>query len=298
MKRKQCFAVLAAACLAFLSACSLSGGDFSYSNLDDGDYELVKYSGDEYEVISLPDSFGRGNVSKIATNWISDDSKDKVKKLVLPGHLTTISYNQFAGFTSLEEIELPTSKVTIAGYAFSNCGSLKSITITDGTIGEAAFENCKSLSMVVLPANLDSIPNLAFSGCESLKNIIIPETVTTLGSSSFANSGLVNVTIPGSIAFVGSEAFNYCYSLETLVMNEGVERIGLGAFRNNIRLSSVQLPKSLTTLEGMIFGNDKNLKSISYAGTMEEWDLITKADAWYSNSAIEKVVCSNGEITL
>ena len=90
---------------------------------------------------------------------------------------------------------VPTSLKTVVvtggdyiGYgAFSNCQSLKSVTIRDGVtvIGGAAFEQCYALTEISLPDSVTSIGTSAFSGCHNLRSFTIGPNVKEIGQRAF-----------------------------------------------------------------------------------------------------------------
>ena len=95
-----------------------------------GDYAFVR---SEAASITLPDS-----VTSIGTFAFSDCP---IKSIQLPPNVTEIESYVFYG-TELESIVLPEGVVSIANNAFSDCTSMKSITIptTLESIGHWAFE--------------------------------------------------------------------------------------------------------------------------------------------------------------
>jgi hypothetical protein len=62
---------------------------------------------------------------------------------------------------------------SIEARAFSHCGNLKSITISNGvkSIGDDAFSDCGSLASITIPSSVDSIGDWVFYECHGLKSI-------------------------------------------------------------------------------------------------------------------------------
>jgi len=147
-------------------------------------------------------------------------------------NLTTITFEKgsqleyigeyaFSGCTSLENIIIPSSVITIDYHAFSSCTSLKSVTFEEGsslqTIGSSAFSGCTSLESITIPNSVTSIGGYTFSSCTSLENIIIPSSVITIDYHAFSScTSLENIIIPSSVSSIGEDAFYDCTSLETV----------------------------------------------------------------------------------
>jgi hypothetical protein len=64
-----------------------------------------------------------------------------------------------------------------------------------------------------------TIDRYAFDGCISLESITIPNSVTTINSYAFRNSGLRNVKIPKNVNSIGDYAFSGCAKLEYLLID-------------------------------------------------------------------------------
>ena len=83
----------------------------------------------------------------------------------------------------------------VAGYAFSECTSLRSITLpeTVTNIGNWAFHRCTSLESITLPEGIQSIGNMVFAYCASLAGIVLPSTMQYIDATAFADCPLKEV---------------------------------------------------------------------------------------------------------
>ena len=64
-----------------------------------------------------------------------------------------------------------------------------------------------SFSKAALPSGLTVIEEEAFCGASGLEVVILPETVTTIGSRAFADSGLLYIRIPANVMSIAPDAF-------------------------------------------------------------------------------------------
>ena len=126
-----------------------------------------------------------------------------------------------------------------------------------------------------IPSNIKEIGNNAFYDCRSLKDIDIPSTVEKVGGSAFQGSSIITASI--NAGTTGNYIFYNARSLEKVIIGENVTNLGDNSFLNC-----------------------SNLKSITYLGTMDEWNnTLGKTSSWKSgNTSITKVICSDGEINL
>lgn len=86
-----------------------------------------------------------------------------------------IPWNAFSDNTKIKKIILPDSIESISDLAFYKCKNLQTITLPTHLIkiGYSAFQNCSNLKSIVLPERLTHIGFGAFSGCRSLSKIQI-----------------------------------------------------------------------------------------------------------------------------
>ena len=171
---------------------------------------------------------------------------------------------------------------SIGADAFSECGSLREITIHAGvtsigddtisftmsgnviSIGVGAFSGCSSLNEIrVASGNPEfcSVDGVLFS--KNGKEIraypggrtgayTIPAGVTSIGKSAFCGcSSLSGITIPAGVTTIGFNAFGVCSSLREIMIPAGVTTIGGHAFYGCSSLSELMIPAGVTSI-----GND------------------------------------------
>jgi hypothetical protein len=136
----------------------------------------------------------------------------------------------------------------------------------------------------------------------SLSEVEIPSmhdgrTVTIIMPSAFMyKSTLKSITIPDSITVINNMAFVECTGLESITIPDGVTAVEQLTFANCTSLKSVTLPAGITTLGEGAFDGCTALTSIHYAGTMAEWEAISKGSRWNSNTGEYTVYCADGEL--
>lgn len=105
------------------------------------------------------------------------DSKESIRRLILPNNIKEIGYRQFTQFSKLEEVTLPLDLECIAKKAFEYCRSLKYIEIPRGTtyIGHTAFSDTGIEKIVLYSGSKICFDMGCFSNCNNLKSIKIVE---------------------------------------------------------------------------------------------------------------------------
>lgn len=157
-----------------------------------------------------------------------------LKEIVLPNSLITISYGAFQNCSSLTSIDIPNSVTTIRTSAFQNCSGLISVKFSNSLtqLDEKAFADCSSLTLVELPGSLTSIGWEVFSGCTSLSSVIIPNTITTIEDNAFDNcTSLKEIVLPPSVTNIKSAAFRGNTNLATIKMGCNITSIDENAFK-------------------------------------------------------------------
>ena len=114
---------------------------------------------------------------------------DQLKSVIIPDTVLFIGDYAFTENDSLENVQMGTKawwKAVLVGIdgvgggvtypegLFSNCPSLKTVTIPEGhkKVFTSEFENCESLQSITLPKTLERIKDNAFKKCGNLATVI------------------------------------------------------------------------------------------------------------------------------
>lgn len=148
---------------------------------------------------------------------------------------------------------IPNTVTSLAGYAFSNCHDLISITIPSSvtSIGSGAFEKCNSLTSIVIPASVTYVGSYAFNYCDALTAISVESGNTVYDSREDCNAviktatnmlvkGCMNTVIPSSVTSIGYYALGRCVGLTSVTFSSGVTAIGSEAFHGCSGLTSIE----------------------------------------------------------
>ena len=210
---------------------------------------------------------------------VSNSYNNGIGEIVIYGELTHISNGVFTNCTTLKSVTIPDSVKIINYLAFDGCSSLTSITIPNGVtkIGESAFANCSSLTSVIIPDSVKSIDGYVFKGCNSVSVYIndlsawckIDFKMASANPLAYGaklylnNTELTEITIPSDITEIKQYAFYKFSSLIEITFHDSVTSIGSNAFSDCDSLTSITLSDSITTIGEEAFYNCDSLSSIA-----------------------------------
>lgn len=162
--------------------------------------------------VSFATNIVNSGVCGIDLSWILDDA----------GTLAISGFGAMAdnvswpfSISSVKKIVIEPGATSIGERAFSNFGSLSSVSIASTvlTIGESAFYGCNSLSTITLPDSVTYIGTSAFDKCTALSSIVIPASVSTIEPGYDVNYYNSNVPTLYSCFFGG------CSSLTKIMVD-------------------------------------------------------------------------------
>lgn len=174
--------------------------------------------------------------------------------------------------------------------AYAN-GTLETVKIGKGEIGNSAFSNCTNLTTVELGEGVTSIGTSAFLKCTKLPSITIGNGVTSIGTSAFNGcTALTNANI-GSGA-IGESAFNGCTRLVNVTLGNGVTSIGKNAFLRCTALTSISIGSSVKTIESYAFSACSSLSEVTILAAQ------IGNQAFRSAKALKKVTLGDDVVTI
>lgn len=170
-----------------------------------------------------------------------------LKDIELPSTLTKIPNAAFKGCTGFNEFTLKENVTEISAQAFSGCNALINFIFNDKleVIGQNAFENCTSLntkSNLVFPATLTQIKAKAFKGCTGLVGIDLSKATNLelIGEAAFNGCSAIKEVVlsqaPANDVVIASQAFVGCDKLNKTNLINFVEanyQVSKDAFPND-----------------------------------------------------------------
>lgn len=198
--------------------------------------------------------------------------------------------------TDLTSISVPASVERIGKAAFRECPNLSSVKFASKprlkTVGEWAFYET-DLKEIVIPISVTTIGKAAFEGCRRLTSVAFHENIRLekIGAGAFFRTSITSVNIPSSVTAIGEGAFRLCRRLSLVTFGgsnlktigeqafsrtaltsfsipPSVTTIGVGAFAKT-PLEWVEVPSSVTKIEGAAFTDCKKLSSVTFVGKSE-----------------------------
>ena len=201
------------------------------------------------------DSLETLNYDGTLESWLNDVSHDSsvtygfafeiqgesVTNLVIPDSVTEISYEAFAGFTSIQSVTLHENVSYINSRAFENCTNL--------------FEvyNYSSMNLTMGSSSNGYVAYYA-------KAIYTEETesaITTVGDFVLYNDG----------EYVNAVAYNG--TAQEVVIPDEVTKLDLNIFYYNENLVTLTIPKSVKAIVGTLWA--ENIETVNYAGDVNDW---------------------------
>ena len=178
--------------------------------------------------------------------------------LRIPEGLTEVN-NAWWGMTGLKgwaEVPQGVKKVNGIGCPFSTLYIPEGVTHYGWTSGDGSGIEPDTYN--------DTYGGLPFASWrKTLREAYLPSTLTNLGMSAFAGTGIRHITLPEALEIIPSCCFAQCEELQdTFHIPQNVYRIGERAFRGCKMLEAVTIPASVGIIEDLAFADCYSLNYI------------------------------------
>ncbi|WP_277056237.1 leucine-rich repeat domain-containing protein [Treponema socranskii] len=184
----------------------------------------------------------------------------------------------------------------LKGYNETPSGAL---IIPEGVteIADSVFSDCTDLTQVIFPTSLTKIGTGAFASCRGLMQLNLPASLEMLDSYAFYNCTKITgrVILPANLKTIANYAFYSCEKVDAFDFSQctRITKIGDSAFRHCSKITTVNLPKSLTEIAGNTFVGCTELETLT---VQPGGDLIEESGIIY-NSGKTKLLCSVPKVT-
>jgi hypothetical protein len=176
----------------------------------------------------------------------------------------------FSECPTLTSVTISNNIVSIGPGEFMGCPNLTNVLIADEVtnIGPGAFALCTALAAIIVDTNnraYSSVDGVLFNQNQTtliqypaalLGSYQIPGTVTNIGSESFLNTFLTNITIPNSVTTIGLAAFNQGTNLVSILIPKSVISIGSWPFGGCTSLTDITVDTNnpaYSSVAGVLF---------------------------------------------
>lgn len=172
-----------------------------------------------------------------------------LKEVMLPASLVTIGKSAFLNCRALDYVDTGNAE-TITEYAFEGCSNLREVILSEKlkTVGNCAFRNCVSLSLIDIPGSVETLGRWVFENCGNLQSVVLHEGVQFLSESTFYGCGIRSVSIPSTVTAIPNWTFQDCKYLEHVNWHDGITSIGEAAFNRCTSLRNIRIPAGVTSI--------------------------------------------------
>ncbi len=224
------------------------------------------------------------------------DYRDSIKKVVIGEGVTSVGEEAFYGYSSLAEVQLPSTMKALYYNAFSACNALKDVTIPPSV----------DLIDFAFPFGI-TVRGYKYSGAEVFAGLTyatfislgeVPEKVLSEGTCgdnatyTLTNRGVLTVTGTGAIGayeYEESPWAEYINWIRCVDIKVGITSVGDGAFNGCRNLAEIILPEGLTDVGMLSFYCCNAVTELNLPSTLK-----TIGDDAFESSMLEELVIPEG----
>lgn len=280
----------------------------------------LRSNGTEYEVsgigdctdtdIVVPSEYEGLPVTAVARSAFS--FKDNITSVIIPESVTSVGRYAFSASHNLKSVKILNKNCSLSYELFTECTSLETLVIPKGTnyfakyFGTENFYGSERFEVGVY--NQSNKRWITYYLPISLRSITF--TSGAIAYEEFENYGKVEEFIfqdgvifdeDGSIFETGEDyesCFSGCSELTYVRLSNTMTKVHLEDFDACPKLKTIYLPESIEVIDMYAICYCESLTDIIYAGTVAQWNAISKGTNWISDVPATYVQCSDGQVAI
>lgn len=291
------------------------GFDINSGEVEKGSWGSVNYAFDKSSGILVISGSGEiPSVSDMGYYPWGNSTSNALRELRVEGNITKIGNSAFAYMYDLTQVTLCESVEEIDDYAFAQTGITSIYAPGVKTIGGYAFESCTQLrdlsfeSVEVIESyafsssywlysiempSIERIESGAFNGCSDLEVVTVGEECNYVGYNAFNDTAIISYVSAGNPLYIGNclvKVSSDTYG--TFEVKTGTIHVADWAAGYCSNITSIIIPKSVTSIGVEAFYQTQNVEMLAYLGSEEEWANISLGEFWNDGMGIW---ASNGQ---
>ena len=192
---------------------------------------------------------------------------------------------------------------------FYNMPEIKSVIVQEGItkLGNALFYRCQNMQTISLPSTLTELGYRIFAqgsgGFQSyggLTELTLPAGIQKLGGNALRQTNITGLVIPARVSVIEDYFLSTCTKLKTVRAESSV--LGSFMFVWCSALENLTISVNCKTFGSNMLSYCESLTAITYEGTKEQWNAITKPTNWmtsdaknnYHNGYLQRINCVDG----
>ena len=192
---------------------------------------------------------------------------------------------------------------------FYDMPEIKSVVVQEGItkLGNALFYRCQNMQTISLPTTLTELGYRTFAqgsgeyqSCGGLTKLTLPSGMQKLGGNALRQTNITELIIPARVSVIEDYFLSKCTKLKTVRAESSV--LGSFMFVQCTALESLTISTNCKTFGSNMLTYCESLITITYEGTKEQWNAITKPTNWmtsdakanYHNGYLQRINCIDG----